>query len=349
MTDPHSTGAPDAPEPASVDSDDALPSPQEGPPGGRVFSLEGRRAPALYLVGWILSIGGLVLLFLAPLASSDTGRVLLLLLGGLALTLGLSAAAGSQIVDRRDRHPQRYRGPAPLLVLGVILAASTLVSASLVATDILDPRAAFGFLLGLLVVAVGYSVAVWLFAVRSGALSWGDMGWPGAAPGWLSSALRSVSLAVLVMVPVTFTISLLGGILALLLGVQPPDVLPDIDGSADALAVALAVAIVAPIGEELFFRGFALTAWLNDLGERSALGRSAVLFAVVHIVNIESSTFGEGAAQALLQTAVILPLGLVLGWLFLRWGILASIAGHVTYNSLLLALLALRSALPEPV
>ena len=43
--------------------------------------------------------------------------------------------------------------------------------------------------------------------------------------------------------------------------------------------------------------------------------------------------------RRLLQVAVILPIGLVLGWLFLRRGIMASIAGHVTYNGILLALL----------
>ena len=341
MTDPHSTGDPGAPE--------TLPAPDEGPPGGRIFSLEGRPTPALYLIGWVFSVGGLVLLFLAPLANSEFGRILLLIAGGLALTLGLSAAAGSQIVDRRDRHPDRYRGAAPLLVLGVLLAASTLISASLIATDVLDPRAPVGFMVGLLIVALGYGLAVWLFAVRSGALSWVEMGWPTAEPGRLRIALRSIGMAALVMLPITFAISLLGGILALILDVQAPDVLPDITSSSDALAVAIGVAIVAPVGEELFFRGFALTAWLRDLGQRAALARSAVLFAVIHIVNIESATFGEGAAQAVLQTAVILPLGVVLGWLFLRWGLLAAIAGHITYNSLLLGLLALRSVVPEPV
>jgi membrane protease YdiL (CAAX protease family) len=106
--------------------------------------------------------------------------------------------------------------------------------------------------------------------------------------------------------------------------------------SLDTLAVALAAAIVAPIGEESFFRGFALTAWLRDLGPRTALVRSAVLFAGVHVLNITSLSFGEGLAQAILEFAAILPLGLVLGWLFLRYGMAAAIAAHVTYNGLLL-------------
>ena len=40
----------------------------QGPPGGRTFSLEGRRAPSLYLFAWLLSVGGLALLFVAVMA-----------------------------------------------------------------------------------------------------------------------------------------------------------------------------------------------------------------------------------------------------------------------------------------
>ena len=74
---------------------------------------------------------------------------------------------------------------------------------------------------------------------------------------------------------------------------------------------------------------------------RTAIIRSALLFALVHIANIQSSSFGEGAAQALLQTLVILPVGLVLGVLFVRHGMVGAISGHVTYNTLLLVLLVL--------
>ncbi|MFN8623135.1 MAG: CPBP family intramembrane glutamic endopeptidase, partial [Chloroflexota bacterium] len=91
----------------------------------------------------------------------------------------------------------------------------------------------------------------------------------------------------------------------------------------------------------LFFRGFALTAWARDLPERSALIRSAVFFAVIHIANISATSFSEGARQAVLQVVVIGPVGFVLGWVFLRRGIMASIAGHVTYNGMLLVLMLL--------
>ena len=145
----------DATDVDATDAAGSAPPRGSGPPGSSIFSLEGRRAPGLYLVGWVSSVGGAVLLFLAPLANSDFGRVLLLVSGGAALTLGLASAAGSQTVDRRARDPGRYRGPAPLLVFGVVLAFSTLLSTLLVGSGLLQPERPFGFLLGLLLVALG--------------------------------------------------------------------------------------------------------------------------------------------------------------------------------------------------
>lgn len=351
MTDARPDGTSgEPPEHHVLDSDqpDALTPPPAGPPGGKIFSLEGRGAPGLYLVAWILSVGGVAMLFLASGANSDAARILLVAIGALGLTVGLAAGAGSQIVDRSDRRRDRYRGPAPVLVFGVVLAASSIVSGLLLATGLINPESPLGFLFGLLVVAGGYAVAVWLFAVKSGALSWAEMGWPVRGISTPRVVLRGIGFSVAVMLPLTLAILFLGGLLAALLDVEAPTVLPTPESSFEALLVALAAAVVAPVGEELFFRGFALTAWLRDLGPRAAIVRSAVFFALIHIVNITSVSFGEGAAQALLQTVVILPLGVVLGWLFLRHGMVGAISGHITYNSFLLFLLLLSSYLPEP-
>jgi len=141
---------------------------------------------------------------------------------------------------------------------------------------------------------------------------------------------------------------ILGGIVGLLLGVEAPQVLPPSESASDGLFVVLAAALVIPIGEELFFRGFALTAWLRDLGPRAALVRSSLLFALVHIANIGGVGFVEGLSQAVLLFVVLLPVAFVLGWLFLRHGMAAAISGHVTYNSLLLLLAYLASKLPAP-
>jgi membrane protease YdiL (CAAX protease family) len=72
-----------------------------------------------------------------------------------------------------------------------------------------------------------------------------------------------------------------------------------------------------------------------------------VFFALVHIANIREG-FWTGLGQAALTIAVILPVGFLLGWLFLRRGLAAAIAGHIAYNGLLLALALAAGALPQP-
>ena len=57
-----------------------------------------------------------------------------------------------------------------------------------------------------------------------------------------------------------------------------------------------------------------------------------------HVRDALGVTFGEAAGAAIVQFAVILPIGFVLGWAFQRHGIAASIAGHVGYNGALLLL-----------
>jgi membrane protease YdiL (CAAX protease family) len=339
-----SSDPPEAPD--EVPAVPAVPPP--APPGTRVFSLEARRAPGLYFAAWILSVGGAALFFIALFASLPVVGILLALAGTVALGLGMSAAAGYQVLARADRHPGAYRGPAPLLVLGAVLAFTTSLVLVLGPTGILDPRQPLGFAAAGLIVSCAYALGVQLFVVRTGALGWAEMGWPvgpaARGPRYLEDALYAAGATVLV----TFAVLVVGGILGLLLGVEAPQQFPQPRTTLDSLAITIAVSFVAPIGEELFFRGFALTAWQRDLGAGAALLRSSLLFAVLHVASVDADTFLAGARQALLAFLVILPTGLFLGWLFQRRGIVASISGHLTYNSLLLALLALAGRMQPP-
>lgn len=317
------------------------PQPQ-GPPGGRIFTLEGRPVPSLYLLSWLLTVGGIGALLFVAQGGPSPGASFVAFAATVSLGLGLAAGAGYQLVARRDRHPDRYRGPSPLLLFGLVLVVSAFVSAGLAILGLVDIERPIGFLVGLLAVAGTYLLVIWVFVVRGGAMRWTGMGWPGRGTS-IGQLLRDAGTAFLVMLPVTFGVLLWGGLLATLLGVSAPETLPEASNTTEALALVIAAAIVAPIGEEAFFRGFALTAWWRDLGARSALVRSALFFAVVHILNIQVAP-GEarqGIAQALLSFLVILPLGFVLGWLFQRRGMVAAITGHVTYNGLLLMLVAL--------
>ena len=90
-----------------------------------------------------------------------------------------------------------------------------------------------------------------------------------------------------------------------------------------ALSVVL-VAIVAPIAEELAFRGVVLSALGDRLGMWPAIAVSAVLFATYHV-----------------NVWLFLPMlvfGLALGWLtWTRRSLWPAIAMHVLYNGLAVA------------
>jgi len=307
-----------------------------------VFTLEGRPVPSLYLLAWLLTVGGIAALLFVAQAGPSAGGGLVAFVATVSLGLGLAAAAGYQLVARLDRHPDRYRGPSPLILFGLVLVVSALVSAGLAILGLVDIDRPVGFLIGLVAVAGTYLVVIWLFVVRGGAMGWTDMGWPGRGTS-MRQLLKDAGTAMLVMLPVTVGVLVWGSLLASLLRATAPETLPDASNATEAVALVLAAAVVAPIGEEAFFRGFALTAWWRDLGTRAALVRSALFFAIVHILNIQVAPgeAGQGIAQALLSFLVILPLGFVLGWLFRRRGMVAAIAGHVTYNGLLLVLVAL--------
>jgi CAAX protease family protein len=143
---------------------------------------------------------------------------------------------------------------------------------------------------------------------------------------------------------VTATVS---AILISLLGVTPDSPLPPTRESSGIALNFLAAAVIAPIGEEVFFRGFSLTAWERTLGWRAALVRSALFFAFVHVLTVGGSSFGDAAAKALIAFAQRIPVAVALGYVFVqRRSILAPIGLHATYNALLLLIaeLAMQSA-----
>ncbi len=99
------------------------------------------------------------------------------------------------------------------------------------------------------------------------------------------------------------------------------DFAPELDRlmSAPWLGPALAV-IIAPITEEVVFRGLILRGFLGRWQPRTAIIASATLFALMH--------FNPA------QTPVALGLGLVLGWIYVRTRSLGlCILGHAVNNS----------------
>ena len=106
---PEPTGPPETGPP------DTVTAPPERParPGVGIFTIEGRAAPGLFVVGWVASVlgGGLVL-------GGVTGPSTAILVVGLAvLSAGLIAAAGGQAIERvrgaeqpLERPSDRVRG-----------------------------------------------------------------------------------------------------------------------------------------------------------------------------------------------------------------------------------------------
>lgn len=315
---------PSAPDPAA----DASVAPRPS-----TFSLEGRAVPALYLVGWVGSVMGLAVVLVSVLASSGAAAAWLFLAGDIVLAVGLVSAAGSQAVERGRRTELAYRGPSPVLAFLAVFAITVIATVA-----VLAPLSALGLDAGspaattiqLSITMVAYVGIIRLLVVGPGALSWAEMGVtrPDAA------AVRELLVGAVLALPVLVVALTLAAVVGRF--VEPaPSPLPPATNVTGLLLNLLSAAIIAPIGEELFFRGFATTAWARTEGPRRAIVRGAMFFAVAHIVALFDASFTTGAQRALYSFVVLMPVGIALGWVFLaRRSIYASIGLHSAFNAI---------------
>ena len=308
---------------------DATPEPPVARPS--TFSLEGRAVPALYLIGWIGSVMGPAVILVSLLATNSGASPWIFLAGMVVLVVGLLAAGGSQAVERGRRSELAYRGPSPVLVLATVIAVTlvgiVLVLAPLVALG-LDAGSPVATTLTLAVTTVVYAAIVQLLVVGPGALTWADMGLRVPAP----AAVRDLAVGALLALPVLVLTLVLGGFLARFLEPTPGD-LPAARDAVGLIANLLSAAVLAPIGEELFFRGFATTAWARSAGPGQAIVRGALLFAIAHVITLMDVDFAIGAQRALFSFIALLPVALALGWVFLaRRSLYASIGLHAAFN-----------------
>ncbi len=302
------------------------------------FSLEGRSVPALYLVGWAGSVLGLAVIAVSLLAGGGSAAPWLFLVGLVLLAIGLLAAGGSQAIERARRLDLAYRGPSPVLaflaVIAITLVAIVAVLAPLAAAG-LDTRSPAATAISLLITGLAYVIVIQLLVVGPGALTWSDMGLR-VSPG---AAVVDLATGAVLALPVLVLTLALGVLLGRFL--QPePSPLPA-SGDAPGLAAnLLSAAILAPIGEELFFRGFATTAWARAVGAGPAIVRGAVFFAIAHVVTLFDASFATGAQRAMFSFVALLPVGVALGWLFLaRRSLYASIGLHAAFNAIQVVLL----------
>ena len=118
-------------------------------------------------------------------------------------------------------------------------------------------------------------------------------------------------------------------------GLSALAMLEEVSGASDTFSMFLYSALLAPILEEIFFRGYILRE-LRPYGKRFAILGSAFLFGIFH--------------GNLLQTPYAFLIGLVLGYITVEYSVLWAMALHL-FNNLVLADLLSRvmSRLPVPV
>jgi membrane protease YdiL (CAAX protease family) len=290
-------------------------------------------------VGWGLGVAGLGVVFVALAAGGGSGATVAFVIGLAAAGLGLVAGAGSQALQRRA-DGAAYAGPSPVMVFVAAFLLTLVVGFGLGALNLL-PKGSVSVLASVLISAVVSLGVVALVVVGSGALSWREMGLRLPAPGE-GSMLADLGLGVALAVPTLFGAALLAGILIALMGVAPTAPLPPADDPAGVVVNLLVAAVLAPFWEEVFFRGFVTTAWARTAGPRAAIIRGAIFFALIHVITLAGSDFATALRTALIAFAIRLPVGLVLGWVFLRRrSLVAPMALHATYNAIPVLLVAL--------
>jgi membrane protease YdiL (CAAX protease family) len=127
--------------------------------------------------------------------------------------------------------------------------------------------------------------------------------------------------------------------ISLLVSVHGEDAKQDVVSVADRAhglqvpLIVLAVAVLAPVTEELLFRGALLRALQRRMTPDAAVFVSALVFGLVHLL-------GDPSIGSLIAFPAILLLGLVSGYQAVRTGDLArSIMLHIGFNALSAVLL----------
>lgn len=322
----------------------------ESRPG--LLQLAGREAPALYVIGLLAAVVGASAL-VAGIAGAGAALVafalLLIGVGGIALS-------GASALQRRvDTPAAGWRGPGPLAIFWTTipwaLLAQLLVAALLTA---LGAATALSTPLGTLALAAASNLAtvliVGLVVVGSGAVRWRDLvlATPAASPKTLPAPDRRGGLAgdlfwgVALALPILSAAGLFATLVMNGTGLSAPVVLPPTLNAVDLAANVLTAGLIAPIGEELLYRGVIAQAWARQSSARRAILFSAVVFAFAHTLTVGGTSVGDAASVAVVAFAVRLPLGIALGWLWIRRrSLVATIALHASYNLAIVAVVAL--------
>jgi membrane protease YdiL (CAAX protease family) len=297
----------------------------------------------LTIGGALLAIGGLAAGTMAVSGAIDADASTMgwiALVGALVFSAGLVYLGIRQLRIRRVLPPERYRGPSVLVLVGLVLVVAAVLTApfaedaaALVLGD--GELTVLGAIVLLTATQVGLLLVSWLFVFRPNALA-GLPSLPGrnatdavrSGIGWGVVAWIGASIASYVVVIVFDALGL----------DAEPQAAEQALAVIDPVLAVIAIVILAPIAEEVFFRGVIFNAFLREGGRRWAFLGSSALFAVIHL--------------SLVAAIPIFLLGLALAWVYDRTNnILAPIAMHMVVNgaSVILALLVRYEVIAVPV
>jgi hypothetical protein len=278
----------------------------------------------------VVGIGALVAAELARRDQTDVDLATLgigLLVGALAFVIGLVYTAIRQLRVRSVLPPERYRGPSVFILLALALIVAGILNAPFTADALAlsEGEGRLTFLGGIVILVAtqtGLLLVSWLLVHRPNALA-ALPSFPGRDPG---GALRAgFGWGLLAWLGSTIVLVAVGWVLEQVGRPPEPEVAQRAIAMLDPWAVVISIVILAPIAEEIFFRGIVFNAWLREGGRRAAYIGSAALFAAIHL--------------SLLSFLPIFLLGLALAWVYERKGnLLAPITMHATVNGISVAM-----------
>lgn len=203
--------------------------------------------------------------------------------------VGAPAIAGTA-VDMAVPWGWRAIGKAVLLiVLGSIGLIFLLVIAMMALGMMPDAAASMAtvplFSLGLGMYAL-VVLAVYLFGVRGHLSGWRALGWRSFSGGWIAALpfLAMVQLTGMAVINTAFVLPFVGG------DFENPQVEAITGGGAlstnDLLLLMVLIAIVAPLAEELFFRGMLYPVLRRRWSMWPAIVINGLLFSVIHLIPV---------------------------------------------------------------
>jgi len=185
---------------------------------------------------------------------------------------------------------------------------------------------------------IGNLVVLWLLSRKREELGFAVVGSDGFYLGL--GLLLQIALSVLFL-PLTSLLFPDGGSAQ-----EVSNAITRLEGTPARVAAVVTAVVVAPVTEELTFRGVLLKAF-HKRGRRTIIILTSLLFAAFHMLGLPADQFLEAAAVVV---PTIFLVGLVLAWVTLRTGRLGpAIFIHSGYNLLAALVLLLPPELLEPI